>query len=224
MQILRHHARALLRPAAARLTAGPALPLHRRLAALDRRRVQPAVQHRRHRLVARDDPQRRRRSIRRCWCSRCCRCRCSCSSWSSWCTCTPTASASNSRQTFAAAIAGLALAHTIGRAVLKGLVTRNEPFFRTPEARRRRIALLLGPGGRLRGDAADAGAVGVAIGIRTRCPRKSPARICRCGWSALLIQSIPYTAALLVSLASALQTAGLAARNAACRDPGCRAR
>ena len=37
------------------------------------------------------------------------------------------------RQTFAAAVAGLALAHTIGLAVLKGLVTRNEPFFRTPK-------------------------------------------------------------------------------------------
>ena len=39
----------------------------------------------------------------------------------------------NFRQTFAAAISGLALAHTIGLAVLKGLMTRNEPFFRTPK-------------------------------------------------------------------------------------------
>jgi len=43
---------------------------------------------------------------------------------------------------FAAAIAGLALSHTIGRAVLKGLVTRSEPFFRTPK-RAGRHALLL---------------------------------------------------------------------------------
>src|SRR5580704_10954766 len=37
------------------------------------------------------------------------------------------------RQTLAAAISGLGLAHTIGLAVLKGLFTRNEPFFRTPK-------------------------------------------------------------------------------------------
>ncbi|HKE97037.1 MAG TPA: glycosyltransferase, partial [Povalibacter sp.] len=39
----------------------------------------------------------------------------------------------NVRQTLAAALAGLALSHTIGLAVIKGLVTRNEPFFRTPK-------------------------------------------------------------------------------------------
>ncbi len=39
----------------------------------------------------------------------------------------------NIRQTVAAAIAGLALTHTIGTAVLKGLFTRGEPFFRTPK-------------------------------------------------------------------------------------------
>ncbi len=37
------------------------------------------------------------------------------------------------RQTVAACIAGLGLAHTIGFAVLKGLLTNNEPFFRTPK-------------------------------------------------------------------------------------------
>ena len=39
----------------------------------------------------------------------------------------------NLRQTSAAALAGLALAHTVGVAVVKGMVTRNEPFFRTPK-------------------------------------------------------------------------------------------
>jgi len=37
------------------------------------------------------------------------------------------------RQTVAAAVAGLALSHTIARAVLSGLVTRNKPFLRTPK-------------------------------------------------------------------------------------------
>ena len=39
----------------------------------------------------------------------------------------------NLRQTLAAAIAGLALTHTIGKAAVKGLLTRSEPFFRTPK-------------------------------------------------------------------------------------------
>src|SRR2546421_1998344 len=39
----------------------------------------------------------------------------------------------NTRQTVAAAIAGLALTHTIGKAAVKGLITRSEPFFRTPK-------------------------------------------------------------------------------------------
>src|SRR5580692_8403529 len=39
----------------------------------------------------------------------------------------------NLRQTIAAALAGLGLTHTIGMAAIKGLVTRGEPFFRTPK-------------------------------------------------------------------------------------------
>jgi hypothetical protein len=37
------------------------------------------------------------------------------------------------RQTLAAAIAGLALSHTIASAILQGLATRSTPFFRTPK-------------------------------------------------------------------------------------------
>ena len=36
-------------------------------------------------------------------------------------------------QTIAAALAGLALAHTISLAILSGMVTKNKPFFRTPK-------------------------------------------------------------------------------------------
>jgi hypothetical protein len=36
-------------------------------------------------------------------------------------------------QTVSAAIAGLALSHTIAKAVLSGFVTRDKPFFRTPK-------------------------------------------------------------------------------------------
>jgi exo-beta-1,3-glucanase (GH17 family)/cellulose synthase/poly-beta-1,6-N-acetylglucosamine synthase-like glycosyltransferase len=106
------------------------------------------------------------------------------------------------RQTLAAAIAGLALSHTIGRAVLKGLVTRTEPFFRTPkQAGRRALSLALA--------AAWEEAVmmlllwGAAWGLhRLTLEYSSPDRTV---WIvALMIQSIPYTAAVLVSLASAL--------------------
>src|SRR6202012_1758648 len=41
----------------------------------------------------------------------------------------------NFRQTVAAAIAGLALTHTIGTGVLKGLFTRSGPVLRTPKQR-----------------------------------------------------------------------------------------
>jgi Exo-beta-1,3-glucanase len=39
----------------------------------------------------------------------------------------------NLRQTLAAALAGLSLSHTIGSAMLSGLVNRDRPFFRTPK-------------------------------------------------------------------------------------------
>ncbi len=107
----------------------------------------------------------------------------------------------NLRQTVAAAITGLALSHTIGLATLKGLITRNEPFFRTPKqsqphafvtaiaAARTETVLML--------------ALWLAAFAVTQVPEEqtSPDRAM---WTImLLIQSLPYFAALLVSLASA---------------------
>jgi len=109
----------------------------------------------------------------------------------------------NFRQTFAAAISGLALAHTIGLAVLKGIFTRNEPFFRTPKktAPHRFVSAL---------SAAREETVlmlalwASAIGIRTIASDMASTDLTV--WlAALLIQSIPYTAALLVSLTSAFK-------------------
>jgi cellulose synthase/poly-beta-1,6-N-acetylglucosamine synthase-like glycosyltransferase len=118
------------------------------------------------------------------------------------------------RQTFAAAIAGLALSHTIGRAVLKGLVTHSEPFFRTPK-RAGRHALLLALAGAWEEAVMMLLLWGVASGLYS-LPTEftSPDRTM---WLiALLIQSIPYTAAVLVSLASALNLpAALLERRAA---------
>lgn len=112
----------------------------------------------------------------------------------------------NLRQTIAAAIAGLALSHTIGIAVVKGLTTRNEPFFRTPKlakphgllaaiaAARQETALML---------ALWACAFGVAyVSVKANLYSGPDLSV----WViVLIIQSSPYFAALLVSLASAFR-------------------
>jgi len=104
------------------------------------------------------------------------------------------------RQTLAAALAGLALSHTIGQAVLQGLFTSDQPFFRTPKRAanhallqalydsREEALMMLGLW-----LAALAVELDVTTGMRDLQV-----------WAAvLLIQSIPYFAALLVSLISA---------------------
>ncbi|MBB6094517.1 exo-beta-1,3-glucanase (GH17 family)/cellulose synthase/poly-beta-1,6-N-acetylglucosamine synthase-like glycosyltransferase [Povalibacter uvarum] len=117
----------------------------------------------------------------------------------------------NIRQTIAAALAGLALSHTIGLAMLKGMVTRDEPFFRTPKEARPHVLtrafagavqealfliLLLAavyflthqvvlPNGTSLGVPAELRGPDVAVWI-----------------AVLMIQAVPYGAALLVSLIS----------------------
>jgi exo-beta-1,3-glucanase (GH17 family)/cellulose synthase/poly-beta-1,6-N-acetylglucosamine synthase-like glycosyltransferase len=109
----------------------------------------------------------------------------------------------NVRQTVAAAVSGLALAHTIGLAVLKGLVTRHEPFFRTPKqsAPHRFASALMAA----REETLLMLALWLsALGIRTI--ESDMASTDLTVWLvALLIQSIPYTAALVVSLTSAFK-------------------
>jgi exo-beta-1,3-glucanase (GH17 family)/cellulose synthase/poly-beta-1,6-N-acetylglucosamine synthase-like glycosyltransferase len=108
----------------------------------------------------------------------------------------------NLRQTLAAAIAGLALTHTIGTATVKGLVTRSEPFFRTPKE--------VGTSGVLRALAAAREETLMMSGLmlsawaiaHTGPPESSgPDRL---AWIvALLVQSVPYASSLIVSLISA---------------------
>jgi exo-beta-1,3-glucanase (GH17 family)/cellulose synthase/poly-beta-1,6-N-acetylglucosamine synthase-like glycosyltransferase len=106
----------------------------------------------------------------------------------------------NFRQTVAAAIAGLALTHTIGTAVVKGLFTNSEPFFRTPKkgqtqrllhalaAAREETLLMIG---------LWLAAWGVAHSRQMQGPD-------RLAWIVvLMIQSVPYASSLLASLASA---------------------
>jgi hypothetical protein len=106
----------------------------------------------------------------------------------------------NFRQTIAAAVAGLALTHTIGTAVIKGLFTNGEPFFRTPKtgesqrllhalgAAREEILLMIG---------LWLSAWGVSRSTLTEGPD-------RLAWIVvLLVQSVPYVSSVLASLASA---------------------
>jgi exo-beta-1,3-glucanase (GH17 family)/cellulose synthase/poly-beta-1,6-N-acetylglucosamine synthase-like glycosyltransferase len=108
----------------------------------------------------------------------------------------------NFRQTAAAAIAGLALTHTIGTAVMKGLFTRGEPFFRTPKkGGSQRVLQALGAARdetiMMLGLWLSAWGVSHVTTWQTRGPD-------RFAWIVvLLIQSVPYASSLIVSLASA---------------------
>ena len=106
----------------------------------------------------------------------------------------------NFRQTAAAAIAGLALTHTIGNAVIKGLFTDGEPFFRTPkngESQRLLQALRAAREETLIMFGLWLAAWGVAHSPHTEGPDSF-------AWIVvLLIQSVPYASSLLASLTSA---------------------
>lgn len=119
----------------------------------------------------------------------------------------------NVRQTFAAALAGLALSHTIGLAVVKGMVTRNEPFFRTPKGTQPH-ALAQGIAGAAQ-ETLMLSLLLTAAYFLTHVVQITPDVVLGIPeelhgpdvsiWVAvLLIQAIPYGAALLVSLISAL--------------------
>ncbi|MBI4774724.1 MAG: glycosyltransferase [Deltaproteobacteria bacterium] len=104
-------------------------------------------------------------------------------------------------QTLAAAIAGLALSHTIAKAMLAGLVTRGKPFFRTPKMAKASVLmkslavsveeiLLLGA---LLSAAVTIGSLQVMQSLDMHL------------WVAVLIvQSVPYAATLFMALISAL--------------------
>ncbi len=109
----------------------------------------------------------------------------------------------NLRQTVAAAIAGLALSHTVGLATLKGLFTDNMPFVRTPKMARpsalsqafaavREETLML------------LSLLGVVL-MLSLVPREYGSPDLRI-WSVVLtIQALPYAASVLVSFVSAFR-------------------
>ncbi len=104
-------------------------------------------------------------------------------------------------QTLAAAAAGLSLSHTIAKAVLNGFVTKNKPFFRTPKmvgANALIQALVSSREEFLVMSALWLAAAVIARGHRTETPDHLV-------WILfLLIQSVPYLAAVFMSLLSGL--------------------
>ena len=103
--------------------------------------------------------------------------------------------------TMAAALSGLALSHTIAKAVLTGFVTKNLPFFRTPKCEDspavvRALAAVIEE---------IVIAVALWIGILGVVMRQGEDTQSTVLWaSVLFIQSLPYLAAILVSLSTTL--------------------
>jgi len=100
-------------------------------------------------------------------------------------------------QTLAGAFAGLALAHTISRAIMKGVVTKGLPFFRTPKLARRqgwRSAL-----GAAREELGMLIALLAAAGAVAKVQGTDSADLLL--WViVLLLQAVPYLAAVVVSV------------------------
>lgn len=118
----------------------------------------------------------------------------------------------NMRQTIAAALAGLALSHTIGVAVLKSAFTRNEPFHRTPKGERRNSPLHILGAARaetlfliaLLGSAyLITHQVRIGAELVLGLPEELKGPDVSIWVTVLLIQAIPYAASLLVSIISA---------------------
>ena len=108
----------------------------------------------------------------------------------------------NLRQTLAAAIAGLALTHTIGTAAVKGLLTNSEPFFRTPKGGR--SAGLWRALGAAREETVMVAGLLLSAWAVSYTGTKETAGPDRLAWIVVLIvQSVPYASSLIVSLVSA---------------------
>jgi len=107
----------------------------------------------------------------------------------------------NLRETAGAALAGLALSHTIAVAILKGLVTKSEPFFRTPKlAARHRVRSALKAA---LPELVFMLTLWTAAWATTTLPRELSSLDLSVWTVMLLIQSIPYLASVVFSLVSA---------------------
>jgi len=104
------------------------------------------------------------------------------------------------RQTASAALAGIALSHTIAKAVLAGFFTSNKPFLRTPKCKNRPV-LVQAIAASLEETFLTLLLWITAVGVIAGPGKDLPGAIY---WSGiLLIQSLPYVASLVMSLINA---------------------
>jgi hypothetical protein len=103
------------------------------------------------------------------------------------------------RQTAAAALAGLALTHTIGLAVITGLIKKERTFFRTPKMADPHS--LVGALAAVREEVLFMSALWLAVfAVSRHTPMNSPDAYL---WIIMLmVQSVPYTASFLVAVIS----------------------
>lgn len=104
-------------------------------------------------------------------------------------------------QTASAALAGLALSHTIAKAVVMGFLTTGKPFFRTPKCENQ-PALVRALAAAAEEAALAAALWCAALGVGLAQGRDTPGSLLWC--AVLLVQSLPYAAAVLLSLTNAL--------------------
>jgi hypothetical protein len=104
-------------------------------------------------------------------------------------------------QTVTAAFSGLALSHSIAKAVMNGIFTSGKPFFRTPKCENS-PALIKALAASFEETILAVILLTTAIGIIATQGKESPDAIL---WGeVLIIQSMPYLAALLMSLINVL--------------------
>jgi hypothetical protein len=105
----------------------------------------------------------------------------------------------NIAQTFASAIAGLSLSHTISKAVLLGIFTKSIPFFRTPKLARAHALFHALQSAREEGLIA----LSLWIAIFTVAARQDSETPDVFMWlMVLLVQSIPYSATVIMAIIS----------------------
>jgi exo-beta-1,3-glucanase (GH17 family)/cellulose synthase/poly-beta-1,6-N-acetylglucosamine synthase-like glycosyltransferase len=104
-------------------------------------------------------------------------------------------------QTLAAAFSGLALSHTIAKAVVSGFFTSNKPFFRTPKCKNC-PALIKAIATSIEETCIAFTLWGVAIGVILVQGKDTPGSVL---WAyVLIIQSLPYFASLVMSIINVL--------------------
>ena len=109
----------------------------------------------------------------------------------------------NLRQTLAAAIAGLALSHTVGIATLRGMFTDDMPFVRTPKCARPSAVLQALTA--VREELLMLVSLCLAVAMLSMVPREYSNPDLSIWSIVMLIQAIPYAAAVLVSFVSSFR-------------------